>query len=442
MSERPDRDPFEDEIRQALQSEYDRAERTGGPNSDDVLQRIHRRVDRRRKQRRAGVFFATAAMIAAITVVVPFVSPTTPIDEATDGPHVGSAPERTESAADGRTTEKTPSPAPHATMDKGQALSSRELSYVPPRHAGASVSAKNVLVSSVSGSSSDEFWVSASATCGRRTCNVLGHSEQSDAPTFTELPGNARHTQTTVRFSGDGQSGWMTNGAEIFRTDDGGADWSRLRHPESVQVEGLESWGDQVWVVGDRGSQSVVFTEANGSGMLQKLDPADGRAPKPDLAVALGEDAFGVPLAGGQPDFAYTTDDGVQWNLSDIGCHPADLSATKDVIWAFCNDSTPTVVRSVDQGQTWETPERLLDIPPSEDPTAIAAIGPDAAFVVSGSDGWVVDNGVATRATGLGDGPYVYAGFTTESVGYVIDVDGSMCRTDDGGQTWNPVELP
>ena len=149
-----------------------------------------------------------------------------------------------------------------------------------------------------------------------------------------------------------------------------------------------------------------------------------------------------MPLAGGQPDFAYTTDDGVQWNLSDIGCHPADLSATKDVIWAFCNDSTPTVVRSVDQGQTWDTPERLLDIPPSEDPTAIAAISPDAAFVVSGSDGWVVDSGVATRATGLGDGPYVYAGFTTESVGYVIDVDGSMCRTEDGGQTWNPVDLP
>jgi len=445
MSERPEHDPFEDEIRQALRSEYDRPGGTGVPNSDDVLQKIHRRVARRRLQRRAGVFVGTAAMIAAITVVVPFVSPTTPIEEATNGPEVGSAAQRT--ASDGGHAVKA-SPRPHNlppahwTADKAHTLSTNELSTVWPQHPGAAVRASNVRVSSVSGSSADEFWLSASASCGRHICNVLGQAAHSDSPSYTELPGNVAQTQTTIRFSGNGQLGWMTNGTEIFRTHNGGKDWSRLHHPSSVQVEGLESWGDQAWVVGDQGSRPVFYTVTGGSDGLKKLDPAGNRAPKPGMAVALGENAFGVPLAGGRPGFAYTTDDGVRWNVSDIGCHPADVSATKDAVWAFCDDTTPTVVRSVDQGQNWDSPEKLLDIPPSEEPTTIAAISADSAFVLSGSEGWVVDSGVPTRATGLGDGPYVYAGFTTDSVGYVIDVHGNLCRTDDGGQSWNSVQLP
>ncbi len=443
MSERPEHDPFEDEIRRALRSEHDRANATGVPNSDDVLQKIHRRVARRRLQRRAGVFVGTAAMIAAITVLVPFVSPTTPIDEATSGPEIGSAAQRTASDG-GRAVKASPSPhnLAHGTADEAHTMSTKELSYVWPRHAGAPVGASNVRVSSVSGSSSDEFWLSASANCGRHLCNVLGHADHSDAPSYTELPGSVTRTQTTIRFSGNGQLGWMTNGTEIFRTRNGGKDWSRLHHPSSVQVEGLESWGDQAWVVGDQGSQPVFYTVTGGSDGLEKLDPAGNRAPKPGMAVALGENAFGVPLTGGRPDFAYTTDGGGRWSVSDMGCHPADVSATKDAVWAFCDDSTPTLVRSVDQGQNWDTPEKLLDIPPSEDPTTVAAISADSAFVLSGSDGWVVDSGVPSRATGLGGGPYVYAGFTTDSVGYVIDVNGNLCRTEDGGQSWSSVDLP
>jgi photosystem II stability/assembly factor-like uncharacterized protein len=218
-------------------------------------------------------------------------------------------------------------------------------------------------------------------------------------------------------------------------------DWYRLQQPAAIQVEGLEAWGEQVWVVGRRGPESVVLNERD-PGELQELDAPDGLSREPELAVALGEDAFGMPLTGIDPAFAYTIDGGAQWSRSQIGCDPVDISATIDAVWAFCDESSPSLVRSLDQGRTWETPEPVIDmgVAPGA-PTTIAAVSADTAFVASGSRGWVVESSIAIPVTGLGDGPYVYAGFTTESVGYVVDSDGSLCRTEDGGRTWSPVDL-
>lgn len=441
MSERPDRDPFEDELRRALHAEVDRPEPSpGAAQTSDLLQRIHRRVARRRARRRVGAFLATATMIAAITLVVPLVSPTPQVDQAGDVPQVGSAPTRTESPKPVAEAWKIQPPRP-----SNRAMADTEPSSAPAYRsrlpAGVPVEAANVQVNSVSGSSSEEYWLSASATCGRRTCNVLGHSDKSAPMAYTRLPGDPRYSETTVRFSGDGQNGWATDGRAVFRTDDGGADWYRLRQPGAIQVESLEAWGDQVWVVGNRGPRSVVLNERD-PGELHVVKSRGGQSLEPELAVALGEDAFGVSFAGIEPDFAYTIDGGAQWNRSQIGCDPVDISATADAVWAFCDESTPTLVRSTDQGQTWETPEPVVDLGVSAgEPATIAAVSDDTAFVTAGSQGWVVESSLATPATGLDDGPYVYAGFTTESVGYVVDQDGSLCRTEDGGLNWSPVKL-
>ncbi len=437
MSDQRDRDPFEDELRRALHAEVDRSERPGAANTVDFLERLHRRVARRRARRRVGVFFATASMIAAITLVVPLVSPTPQFDDASDVPRVGSEPSRTDSPQTlSEARELRPHP-PSEAADTEPSSAPAARSRLP----GTPVGAKDVHVDSVSGSSSAEYWLSASATCAGSTCNVLGHADESTSVSYTRLPGDPRRPATTVRFSGDGQNGWATDGRAVFRTVDGGTEWSRLQQPAAIQVESLEAWGDQVWVVGSRGPRPVVLNESD-PGQLQELDTPVTLSREPKLAVALGENAFGVSLEGVEPDFAYTHDGGARWNLSQIGCDPVDISAIADAVWAFCDESTPTLVRSTDQGRTWEAPQPVVELGVSAgEPATIAAVSDDTAFVTAGSQGWVVESSIATTATGLGDGPYVYAGFTTESVGYVVDEDGSLCRTEDGGLNWSPVDL-
>ena len=435
MSDRPDRDPFENELRRTLRSEGDRID---DPTADRVLERIHQRVGRRRVHRRYGAFIATAVMLAAIAVVVPLVGPSTPVDQATDVPRLG------RSADDpGRDSEafevETPRPPSGLTADREPL---RTVRTAPTRRtAGAPVTAENVQVSSVTGASSDEYYLSASATCGGQTCNVLGYADRSESPRFTVLPGNARLAHT-VRFSGDGHVGWATNGAATFRTDNGGEAWIRLRQPAGVEVQALEAWGDQLWAMGSKGAEPVVLNEVVGGTALQELTPPGALTPEPELAVALGEDAFGATLAGVSSEFAYTTDGGTQWSMSDIGCEPVDLSATLGAVWALCDEATPTLVRSLNQGRTWDQPESFTDMVAPDASTTVAAVSADTAFVASGSQGWVVESSAVIPASGLGEGPYVYVGFTTESVGYVIDRDGDLCRTDDGGRTWSAVDLP
>lgn len=436
MSERPDRDPFEDELRRALQSEGDRVD---DPIADRVLARIHQRVGRRRVHRRYGAFVATAAMLAAIAVVVPLVGPTTPVDQATDVPRLGGSAD-----GPGRDPEafgvETTRPPSGTTADREP---SRTVQNLPPRQtAGAPVTAENVQVSSVTGTSSDEYYLSASATCSGHTCNVLGYADRSEPLTFTVLPGSARLPHTTIRFSGDGMSGWASNGTATFRTEDGGENWTRLRQPTGVEVQALEAWGDQVWAMGSKGAEPVVLNEVVGNDALRELRPPGALTPEPELAVALGEDAFGATLAGVESEFVYTTDGGTQWSQSDIGCEPVDLSATLDAVWALCDEATPTLVRSLNRGRTWYPPESFTNMVAPDASTTVAAVSADTAFVASGSQGWVVESSTVTPASGLGEGPYVYVGFTTESVGYLIDRDGDLCRTDDGGRTWSGVDLP
>jgi hypothetical protein len=307
---------------------------------------------------------------------------------------------------------------------------------LPPR-AGDTVAVADVQVTSVSGSSAEEFWVSGTGTCGGGVCNVLGHSLGDEEVQFTALPGGTRHTETDVRFSGDGQTGFATNGVATFRTDDGGTRWHRLRQPPGVTVLELEAWGDEIWAVGRRDTETVVLTDSSGTGRLEEVHSSASFVP--DQAVALGERAFGLPLSAAEAEFVHTGDAGLHWSNSVIGCQPADLSATLDAVWALCGGPTPALVKSLDQGATWERPEPLgADIDQST--AMVAAIDTDTAFVTSGSDGWVVDATVPLPAGGLGDGPYVYAGFTTEDVGYVIDVDGNLCRSVNGGRSWERIE--
>jgi photosystem II stability/assembly factor-like uncharacterized protein len=139
-------------------------------------------------------------------------------------------------------------------------------------------------------------------------------------------------------------------------------------------------------------------------------------------------------------EFLRTADGGGRWDRGVIGCRPADVSATSGAVWALCGGPRPELVKSSDQGLTWDAEPLSWTAP--DRPYIVAAIDTDTAFVASDSEGWVVDRSVPQPVEGLGGGPYSYIGFTSSEVGYVVDTDGNLCRTEDGGRSWESVDLP
>jgi|Tabmets5t2r1_1033131.scaffolds.fasta_scaffold04461_4 photosystem II stability/assembly factor-like uncharacterized protein len=428
MSERPD--PFEEELREALRSGDD-VDSAG--DSSDLLRRIHRGVARRRARRRVGALAATAVLAGTVIAAVPLIGPTPSSDQTATGPADQTRPSQERGS---RPAADLPRRIEPMELRSGEIVRLFPSADVAHPRGGDPVEVVDVQVTSVSGSSASEYWISGSGDCADRICNVLGHSAGDDELRYTALPGGRRQTQTDVRFSGDGQTGWATNGIATFRTDDGGTEWTRLEQPAGVTVTELEAWGSEVWAVGRRETETVVLTEASGSGQLQEV--ASSARFLPDQGVALGPGSFGLPVDAAEPEFAHTGDGGAQWDRSRLGCRPTDISASADAVWALCGGPAPALVRSVDRGATWESPEPL-DTDIDEATATVAAIDVDTAFVTSGGDGWVVDASYPVLAGGLGEGPYVYAGFTTENVGYVVDVDGNLCRSTDGGLTWERV---
>ncbi len=439
MSDRPD--PFEDELREALRSGSQRAKI--GDDDDDTLDRIHRgaaRRRRRRRRRRSGAVVVAAAMAGAIVVGASALRPT-PDSHQTAEPagrvrtieptagHDGATMDR---RSDGRAQEFT----------RGQAEGFSSPPKLPRLKAGESVGVTDLQVASVSGSAPDQFWVAGSGTCAGQICNVLGVGYASDDSVdveYTALPGSHRRAATAVRFSGDGNTGWATNGAATFGTIDGGHNWNRLKQPEGVRVVALEAWGDEAWAVGYRyrSTQRVVLATTEGSDALTEVTEA------PDIAihqaVTLGEHSFGVATDTEDGEFLRTADGGGQWSRGVIGCKPTDLSATSGAVWALCGGPSPELVKSSDQGLTWDA--EPLEWTASDRPRFVAAIDADTAFVASDSESRVVDRAAPLTVEGLGDGPYRYIGFTSADVGYVIDGDGSLCRTEDGGLSWSSVDL-
>ncbi|HXM75879.1 MAG TPA: hypothetical protein VN971_03820, partial [Thermoanaerobaculia bacterium] len=251
-----------------------------------------------------------------------------------------------------------------------------------------------------------------------------------------------------------------TFGGGVFKTIDAGSSWIPLpgspAHARALAIVPL--------------TPSILYAGSNGEGVFKTTDGGatwahiDGLAVRTISAIAVDPRASGTVYVGGSQDFASpkglakTTDGGETWKLVDLG--PAsssivsvvvDPSSPSTVYVAQLADSryasTPTVMVSMDGGETWFS--LVNSLPRFIAPTALAVDpGPSrkvylAAYrtIFQSANGGGTWTEVTSGLTPVDDGvlSYVYAIAIDprSSTIYAGTGGNGLFKTNDGGASWN-----
>ncbi|MFV2044737.1 MAG: glycoside hydrolase domain-containing protein [Anaerolineales bacterium] len=226
----------------------------------------------------------------------------------------------------------------------------------------------------------------------------------------------------------DAQSGWVVlrlpssgnfSFGQLYRTNDGGASWSRLDIPLGEPVNFIDTqvgWvaggvaGDQLYVTRDGGAswgQQEVVSKAPGGTYLMYHLPTFENSLEGVLPVVVND------LPDTRVEFYGTSDGGVTWNPSDV----SDLDRE-------IRPGTTFPIAVTESGE-WRlpTPPSLPGIPP----------GVTALDFVSKDIGWAytTTNVCTTQESGIQGEQET-----------VCTAQSELLRTEDGGETWSESMLP
>lgn len=404
-------------------------------DTDVLLERVHAGAQRR-IQRRRGIV-AGAAGVAALVVVGTVGSGILAgggLSTSPTGGDAGSAVQddpqlsaREEADSDSGAAEADERQGrPEAAMDTG----------VPP----------NLSATSLTAVSPDTFWVLGSAD-GAPTLARTDDGGQSFHA--VDLPSSSTDLSLeseagggpVVRFA-DENNGWFADG-QLWSTHDGGRSWDPADGPDS-RVHQLEASGGFAYALTDDGQLWRSSTDADSWRALDvDLTAPEDLAVTNDLVVVTDrtETATKVVVSGTA---------GESFDEHRTPCapelSPGQLSAASDDgLWLACPTGMASrVLRSDDGGQTWD--------PVSSDgkalPNSALIAARDVEHAIAAFNGTAVDLGEAASATDTaarggvpGLAQPTFAGFTTPEVGYLIDTEGAVFRTTDGGTSWTEVEF-
>lgn len=400
-------DHLGDELRRTLH------EPTHGRTDDDAfLRRVHTGAARRRLRRRITVVVA-AAGVATVALAVPL--------GLRDG---GSVPSEDPVASQSPTEESEPAPEP-----------------------GTPVEPTDVQVTAVSGVSESQFWVLGRGSCPSGDCAVVGRAEVGAEPEFVVAPG-APDRATTLRMADGGTDGWVVSDETLYATHDGARTWDEITVNTVPAPQVVTVFGGEVWVSGDNESgrtaaaAAPIDSDTFGRTDLAAQLTGQGALNQPAATRTVAGTVYGFMRDRGVPAFTGTTD-GEFFASSLTQCQDtSSLSGSDGALWAVCTtDSGFRPMVSDDGGRNWDVLE--VDIGPEP---LIGAIDGDRAAVSNGIELYVLNDGRLDIATSPDEGDssrrYTYLGFTSTEVGYLIDDEGQLSRTDNSGASWEPVELP
>ncbi|MET9021338.1 hypothetical protein ABZV93_15250 [Actinopolymorpha sp. NPDC004070] len=451
-------DPIEGRLREALRDDAWRL-----PADSDLLDRVRVNAAARRRRHRTTAVTAVAVFLLVagvggvgyifrqpvLTTAAGKSESTTAVERARSGAATPSPKDDDAAGAPASTPRPSSTPTPPPTADSRTPSPTPPGKSATPDVATGAVPAKFSPVS-LTAASDQNFWVLGESAAGSDRAAVVVTRDGGDR--FTALPEFAapvvratnKVTTKTVhdlRFAADAKDGWAYGGA-LWSTHDGGRGWHQVRSVPGL-VEQLETANGTAFALVRDGSTWTLWRSPSGEDTWSRVG-VDLHAP---ASLAVTQQVVAVTDRSGNDAFVLTSADGGRtFDQHPTPCK-ADLaagrlSATSDSMWLTCPTGTAAEVHvSRDDGASWSP---VSSGTPAISGTA-AALGarsgrqavvavPGKALVVSESD-----QPAQARVEGLGTP--TYAGFTSDRVGYILDVDGRLFRTADGGGTWEPVTV-
>lgn len=446
-----------------------------GPEADGLLRAVHRRASRRRARRRAiGATVVLVGLAGAGVVVTSWPPPTEPAATTASTLATTTAPTRPSSPA------PTTASSPAATVT-AESSSQPTRRTAPPESSstvssGDPVHTAGFVVQSVTAVHRAQFWVLGTGDCPDGKCQVIGHTRDAGdtfsfrtapepaptspttaptpTPTDTDTLLVPAETGTDLRYAVTARDAWGYAGA-LWATHDGGRSWAQVTLPVAATVSSVQVDGDTVWAFGSASADGapVVFSSPVGEDLwttadLGLLDTDRLDAP----VVADGVVGALVTHEDGSVDYVRSRDAGAVWEFvaAPTGCTtPLAGSGVGDAVWLYCSGTgTAVLAVTTDAASTWAeqplTPAAGLTTMTGIDTThALVTDATMLSTVTVGSGAEVVDGPYASADDVWGaDVGYTYAGFTDPLIGYLITSGGELARTEDGGRTWSPVDLP
>lgn len=473
-------DSFEESVRRALQAPHGREH----VDADDFLADVHRGARGRRTRHLVGGVVASAAVVSAggylamsadifpdsggqvaaqRSVVTTLDAPGSSLEVATSS-SAASVAESRQPPASPRTALVGP-PSSVSTGATGSTTASsaatEPAATTQPSASGASTAgATQAQALSLAATGEQQQWVllaAADKSCPQNQCAVVevtkngGRSweplsaiEVGVSPEDQADP--AEDTVRELRFADDGTNGW-TFGGELLSTHDAGVSWTAPSLPVPGAVTSLEAWGDSVYaIISDETQATVALVRSpvdydEWQVVSLETDAAElSTLVTSERIVAL----LARPTVGDVASLALVSTDGVSWEAQqpcEGASLPSTLSTTDTSLWALCTDGTTTTARvSRDDGQTWSDVPGEFSVG-----SQLAARDDSTAAVADSAHEGITLIGVGREPTEVSDADLVdvgLAGFTNPTTGYVLDAEGEVSRTDDGGRTWRPYSLP
>ena len=260
-----------------------------------------------------------------------------------------------------------------------------------------------------------------------------------------------------LAMAADGKHGyfaWDTDG--LLATADGGRTWLPVKGPDGA----ARAKGTAV-IDGDQVLLSMLDDCAGGDCPDQLWRAQLGRADWHEVTVPLrkGEGLFdlharagvlnGIAVSPGGESLLRSADSGDTWTRVTpepnpcAGCNgtctPYPTGADATVASCMTGDSWTDVVRISTDGRTWSDLARP-GVGEKHQVQWVVAVDDGHTFLIGTASGVLrvdADGGELEGVDGLRKGGYPgEVGFVTAKVGHILDEDGQLTRTEDGGRTW------
>lgn len=440
-------DPLEERVRRGLR---DDRWRVPPIDTDDALHRVHAGAARRRRQRTVVTAVASIAAIAGAAGGIGVLAdaqqdPARQQTVASDTNDARNEPGKSEPKPNERPNDngEAGNGQPDPNDDPQGGGSGDGQSGENPRTTAVPSSFHAVSMTAVS---PDDYWVLGGV--GQANASVAATADGGDSfdqigtidasvPADTDQIGP--DTVTQVRFV-DTSFGWAYGGG-LWSTGDGGKTWTRSNAlPGSVEQLEVDD-GQAYALVDDGGGWSLWRTPATSDAWeqlpVQLTDPS-GLAVTGSL-VAVTDRMKDVTVAWVSENAGAAFENRPTPCQADLDA--GELSASEGSLWLKCATGTAADVHlSTDAGRQWtlvNTGEESLSNVGSE--IGARSAGEAVAATVGEVRTMAPSGAGSSSVPDLGQP--VYTGFTTTSVGYVVDLDGQLFRTTDGGDTWNEVTV-